>query len=264
MNRDIRLLIVLFSVSTLLMLGANIIHFRGGHFPLSAVNWLLIGFVTFWVAFRLLFLKKKDSQLRIFGSFFFLFSLFISTMAIAHLPLFLPHSVHEFFSKSMHWGYLISHIFLYLSLVVFIRLPLDWVAPRFKNLGSAFFIFLGGVTTVLNFLRISSPEYNHSTGITLLNVDPLLGKLVALNVALAWVPAGIYFIVKGARSQEKNVRIRSILLGIGLLAATIGGPLHDISRQAIVFLIADIVILAGIIILASGTMYRQEDKNQTS
>ena len=230
---------------------------------MSALNWLLMGFITFWVSLRLFSLNKKDFQLRTFSLFFLFFSLFISIMALAHFPLLLSHNLknHELFSKAMHLGYAIGHIFLYLSLAVFVRLLLSWAAPRLKNIGSAFFLLLGGATTVLNFLLPSLPEFSHSTGVTLLNVAPLVGKLVALNVALAWVPAGIYFIVKGVRSQEKNVRRRAILLGIGLLIATIGGPLHDISQQAIMFLIADIVVLAGIVILASGVMYKEEAKS---
>ncbi|MDO8663765.1 MAG: hypothetical protein Q7K28_02940 [Candidatus Wildermuthbacteria bacterium] len=260
MNKNIRFLIILFFISVFLMLGSNIVPFKEGHFPLTSTNLVLMGFITFWVAHRLFYLKKKDYQFRIFGLFFFLFFLFVLIMAIPHLLLLLPHLEHKIFRQGMHLGYLIGHIFLYLSLVVFIRLPLNWVAPRFKNIGSAFFLLLGGVTTILNFLLPSLPEYNHSTGITLFNVNPLVGKLVALNVVLAWVPTGIYFIVKGMRGLEKNLRRRCMLLGIGLLVATIGGPLHDISREAVMFLIADIVVLAGIVILAVGVMYEGEDK----
>ncbi|MDO8424557.1 MAG: hypothetical protein Q7S70_01295 [bacterium] len=262
MNKEIRFLAILFIVSASAMLGAHIIHFQGGHFPLTAINLISMGFVSFWISFRLFSSTRKDFQLRIFASFFFLFFLFMISMIIAHIPLFFYHKDHEIFSRDMHWGYLIGHIFLYLSLAVFIRLPLHWVAPRLKNAGSVFFLLLGGVTTVLNVLKPSLPEYSHSTGITFFNVDPLVGKLVALNVLLVWVPAGIYFIVKGVRSQERNVRWRALLLGIGLLVATLGGPLHDISREPIVFLIADIVVLAGIIILASGVMYRDKSENQ--
>ena len=260
MDRNIRLLIILFFTSAFLMAAGTIIKFRGGHFPLSALNWLLIGFITAWVALRLFSSDRKDSQLNTFNLFFILFSLFISIMAFAHFPLFLPHSTanHELFSKIMHWGYAVGHIFLYLALAVFVRLPLNWASPRLKNLGSAFFLLLGGLTTVLNFLMPSLPEFSHATGVTLLNVNPLVGKLVALNVVLAWVPSAIYFIVKGARSREKIIRRRALLLGTGLLIATIGGPLHDISQQAIMFFIADVVVLAGIVILASGVMYKEE------
>ena len=224
---------------------------------MSAINWLLISLVTFWAALRLF--AKKDFQLRIFSVFFFLFSLFMFIMTAAHFVLLFSHLNHEIFRQSMHWGFVIGHIFLYLSLAVFIRLPLDWIAAPLKNIGSAFFILFGGITTVLNFLLPNLPEYSHSTGITLLNVDPLVGKLIALNVVLAWVPAGIYFIIKGARGREKNARRRAMLLGIGLFIATLGGPLHDVSRQVIAFLVADIVVLAGIVILASGVMYQKEE-----
>lgn len=260
MNREITFLIILFFATIFLMVGANFIQFQEGHFPVSAANWLLIGLITLWIALRLFFSGKKDFQLRVFGLFFFLFSLFILMMAVAHLPLFLFHENHELFEQTMHLGYAIGHIFLYLSFAVFIQLPLQWIAPHFKNLGSAFFLLLGGVTTTLNFLLPSLPEFSHATGVTLLNVSPLVGKLVALNVVLAWVPAGIYFIVKGARSHEKNVRWRAMLLGIGLIVATIGGPLHDISQQAMMFLVADIVVLAGIVIVASGVMYKIQEQ----
>jgi hypothetical protein len=259
MNRDIKILISLFFTSAFLMAAGTIIKFQGGHFPLSALNWLLIGFITAWVAFRLFSSNKKDSQLVTFNLFFLFFSLFISIMAFAHFPLFLPHSRnnHELFSQIMHLGYATGHIFLYLSLAVFVRLPLNWASPRLKNIGSAFFLLLGIVTTVLNFLMPSMPEFSHATGVTLLNVAPLVGKLVALNVVLAWVPSAIYFIVKGARSREKIIRRRAMLLGIGLLIATVVGPLHDISQQAMMFFIADVVVLAGIVILASGVMYKE-------
>lgn len=259
-NKEIRFFIILASISITTMIVVNFINIKEGHLPLTAINTILMGLVAFWVAVRL---NKRSAQLRVFGLFFFLFSLFTLLMTLPHLYLLFPHLDHEAFNQSLHWGYVIGHIFLYLSLAVFIRLPLHWAAPRLKNLGSAFFVILGAVTTLFNILLPNTPNYIHATGITMFNADPLVGKLVAINVVLAWVPAGIYFIVKGIRSQEKVLRSRSLLLGIGLMIATIGGPLHDISQKEIVFLIADIVVLIGIVVLGSGVLYQKEEKIKT-
>lgn len=253
MNRDIRFVIVLFLVEAVL-LTVSYINASNGFIPLTAVSHISMSIVTFFVASRL-FATKKRGETRSFGVFFLLASIFTFLIALPHIYLLFSKDQNTF-AKIMDLGYIVGHIFLYLSLAVFIRIPLQWIYPKLKNLGTAFFLTLGAVTTILNVMRPGSPVFDSSTGLTLLNVDPLVGKFVAITAILAWVPAGIYFIVKGIKTHEKVVRVRALFIGIGLLVAIIGGPLHDVAKQTIHYLIADIVALAGFSIIAIGVLYK--------
>lgn len=255
MNRDIKFVIVLFLVETALLI-ISYVNASNGQIPLTAVAHVCMGIITFWVASRLLFTKNKASEeARSFGWFFLLVSMFVMTFALPHIFLLFSKD-QNMFSKIMDLGYIIGHIFLYLSLAVFIRVPLQWIFPRLKNAGSAFFLILGAITTALNIMRPGSPKFDYATGLTILNVNPLVGKLVAINAILAWVPAGIYLIVKGLKSRSKVVRIRALFIGIGLIVTIIGGPLHDVAKQTVHYLIADLVAVAGFSIVAIGVLYK--------
>lgn len=256
MNKDIRFIVIFFFINAALMVWG---YFSQKVFvPLTGNAHLLMGLVTFWAAARLFSAKNKDSATRTFSLFFFFFSMFMLFMTLPHLLLAMPDKYRAMFGQGMNWGYIIGHVFTYLSLAVFIRIPLAWTFPKLKNLGTAFFLLFGSVITFINIIRPNTPVFNTATGITLLNADPLVGKLIAIIAALAFVPAAVYFIIKGIRSKEGIVRGRALLFGIGLVVTTIGGPIHDVARQRILFLVADILALAGLCILTMGVFYKAD------
>lgn len=64
------------------------------------------------------------------------------------------------------------------------------------------------------------------------------------------------------RDNKNSGRMRAILLGLGLIVITLGGPTHGIAQDAFIFLIADILILSGIAIIASSIFYHVPMKEE--
>ncbi|MDP3982038.1 MAG: hypothetical protein Q8P70_00580 [bacterium] len=248
----------MFIIALVSMTGAFLLQPGGGylHFPFGGFSWLVMSLVILAAAWRLYF-KKADrkelgTQVKTFALSLACFAAFLFIMFLPHIPLFFTHNDHGFFSEQMNLAYILGHIFLYLSLAVFVRVPLSMTHPKYMMPGMVFFLILGAVTTIINFILPNAPEFHHASGLTLLGVDPLVGKLVAINVALAWVPAGAYFIWSGITALNTFVKRRGLLLGSGLLVATIGGPLHDIVASAPMFLTADLVTILGNLMVAAG------------
>lgn len=257
----------IFLVATLTMTGAFLLQPGGvdAHFPLGGFSWLVMALVLFIIARRLhlknVERKGLDVQVKAFAIFFTCFGAFLFIMFLPHTSLlFSHHYAHEAFGLQMNWAYIIGHLFLYLGLAAFIRIPLSLAFPKLVPWGFWFFLALGALTTMVNIFLPNTPVFHHPSGLTLLGANPLVGALVAINVTLAWVPAGIYFIWSGIASQDSFVRMRGLLLGSGLLITTIGGPLHDIVESALMFLIADVVTILGVVVIASGVFLTSPQK----
>ncbi len=256
MNKEIKTLIIVFIFAVILMFLSYFQSAPFSHFPITGISTLLMAIMSGVVGIRLIMNKERTENITNFAFFFLLFALFMFFMFIPKVFLFFPHGEdHTLFNELMHWGYVIGHAFLYISLAVFIRIPLSFTYKKWKNIGSIFFLFLGTVTTIINIIYPNQTSFDHSTGVTILGVNSLVGGLVGVNVLLAWVPAGIYFLYHAYKKTNPIVRRKSLLLGLGLIITTIGGPLHDISYEPLILFIADIVVLLGIAVLASGVFY---------
>ncbi len=262
MNKEIRTLTISSILAIVIMFLSYFQWFVFEHFPVSATGMILMAIISGVVGVRLLSREDRDENILNFGIFFSLFSIFQLFLFIPHVSLFFPHSEdHIVFTEMMRWGYIVGHVFLFASLAVFIRIPLSFIREKWKNAGSAVFVGLGTLTTVLSAANPLDLLFDHSVGITVFNVDPTVGALIALNAFLAWIPAGIFFLYLGLKSKDRFLRRRGVLLGIGLITTTIGGPLHAVPEPAILF-IAETVTLLGITILACGVFYEIDKTKQ--
>lgn len=257
MNRSIRLIVMLFIVVTAL-LTVSYINARSGHVPLMAIAHISMGLISVWAAMRLFAVKDKGDTVRDFAWFFTSFAIFVLFLVLPHIFLLSIFHDHSMFSSAMNWGYIIGHVFLFISLAIFIRIPLQWISPKLKNIGTAFFLVLGAFTTIVSIILQSAPTFEESTGLTFLNINPLVANIVVINVVLAWLPAAIYFIIKGIKASRKIVRMRALLIGIGIIVLMIGGPMHDLAKTSVMYFLADFLALGGVALLASGVLYKVE------
>lgn len=257
--KEIRIIASLAILLIGIMISAYLLTLGGVRLPLSHIDWLVTGSISLWIAYRLRkkFFEHYSGEIRDFQWFFFYFGLFLLTLASSG---FAAYSDPAFYSSAATLTHRIGHIFFFFSAVFFIRIPLSWYNPKLKNAGSLIFLFLGAVTTLLNLSRPGSSEL-HTSGINIRHLDPLVSQLI-ISVGLTWLPIAGYFLYRGFKSHEHVVRMRAIFLGLGLIVITLGGPTHGIAQDAFIFLIADILILSGIVIIASSIFYHVPMKEE--
>lgn len=76
--------------------------------------------------------------------------------------------------------------------------------------------------------------------------------------ALAWLPAIVIFVSEAIRNKDRFVKIRSLLLSIGLLLLLVFGQMHDSVKTWQGFLFADFMTVVSYFIVMAGVLYRNK------
>lgn len=252
--RNIIFIISVYIFFILIAFGTYLFSFQT-KIPITHIDILIVGIISLLVAERLRIRQKGEisvRSIRDFQLFFFNFSIFMFFMA---LPGLFFNDVHRY----QQWivpTFWIGHIFLYISLAYFIRIPLFWINPIWINYGFSFVILLGSITTAVNIWLPISADILPS-GTTYWHIDIVLGILIATNVALGLLPAGIYFIYRGFLDTDMVIKTQTLLIGVGLIILFLGGPLHDVVKTPLLFFLTDIMFSLGVVLIALGVFYRE-------
>lgn len=260
---EAKITLIVFAVVALFLIGSYISNPLESPYvlPLSHIDLFGITILCFWIAYRIrrqVVSEHATEQIQDFIYFFFLMGLFFLFLAAPGITL-LPYP--DSYGPAAAWGYRLAHIFLYIAIAYFVRIPLSWYKPSLKNAASIAAIVLGIIATGIA-LRSAIQITLLESGITIWNPDPLLGFLIIAISLLGWVPAGAYFIYKAISFDERVNRIRSLLLGIGILLMVAGGPFHNITQDSLVIFIGDLILLVGTAVIALGVFYRHNAPHQ--
>ncbi|GEM_PF-920823 len=228
--------------------------------PLTGLTHTINGLVLALIGAKLYNDSAKeagaDPAKKYFMNFFFSFGVFQLIMGLAHAVLYVNQSA---FAAVMNWGYIIGHVFLYLSLAFTLMVPLELSLPgkKIKNIAFSLIAIFGLAITYINIIKPNQPFFESKTGITFFNADPLVGKLIPIIVLLSWGVSVLIFIYHGLKSRNNRLAMaRSLVISLGLILLIVGGPLHDVAQTSLQFLMADILTLLGSLILASGTLLK--------
>lgn len=217
-------------------------------------SWALIG-----VRMRNLELAASR-QMKLLHNFFFYIAVFFLLMFLPHLWLSIDAAKFPFY---MALGYTIGHVFLYVSLTYMARLFCS-LSPRLaskERVAAAICVLLNVAITVLTAATMLfgvRPAYDAVHRVTLFHANPVVGVSIALFSASVIAPTAVLMIVNGIRNARS--RVRSFLLGGGLLILFLGGPVHDTARTAMLYMIADSVTTFGLLVIAAGVLYRFEER----
>lgn len=192
---------------------------------------------------------------------------FVLYMGIFFMLMFLPHLSLNFaptmFPVLMAWGYTIGHIFMYIGFLCIGRLFFS-IMPRIAKAEKTFFtigLIATGIATIINAVTMvwgTRPGFDYEQNVTLLNAHPIVGATIGLFALVCVVPMSILLIRNSFIST--NGRVRSLLLGIGLLLMMIGGPMHDVARTSMMYIIADVITTLALVITAIGIAYKMHDR----
>jgi hypothetical protein len=102
------------------------------------------------------------------------------------------------------------------------------------------------------------PEFNQATGIIDFHTTALINLGDATFGILGAVPAGILMIISGFINAR--TRIRSFLIGGGIVILMITGPFVEGAKQPTPALIANSFSVIGLLVLTLGVAYRIDQK----
>lgn len=239
--------------------------------PLTGLTHLVDGIISILLGIKLWRdLKIKTEKESIVARKYFVY--FFSLLGIFQLMLALPHlslySNPSSFPMLMTSAFIIGHVFLYLALAFMLLVPFElyFLNKKIKYAVFSVIALFGTFITYTNIIKPNTPVFDTKTGITLLNTDPAVGQLILIIVLLGWGVSATMFIYNGIklRRGSNNAIVRDLLIASGLIVLIMGGPLHDIAKKPVHYLIADLLLLVGFILMASGVFYRTKKDELTN
>jgi hypothetical protein len=192
---------------------------------------------------------------------------FFLYIGIFSLLMFLPNLWLTFapadFPLVMAIGYTVGHIFLFIAATEIGRLFVSMV-PRLVNWDKGVLTFgivvniAATITTAVTMIFGVQPQYDYQEHVILFNAATPVGIFIAGFMIVTVLPPTILFLADGIRNSAH--RLRSFLLGIGFILMIAGGPLHDNATSASMYVAADILTIAAVILVAAGVLYRYEER----
>lgn len=210
----------------------------GAHLVMAALTTLA------YFKLRKSYRDSGAETLNYFSKFFGMFSLF---MYVQGMPFLIPQALS---SVKLGAFFMFGHLFLFAALAYLALVPLHIWRPGLKKYGFWGNILAGGVVTLVNSLYWTKPTIEG--GIVLFNVVPPVGPLIGVvDVVTMILLAGALF-VRLAWERSGAERSKFLLLALGMLVITVGGPLHDNATSLMMYSVADVMTLFGIGFIMSG------------
>lgn len=227
---------LLTAIGTLVMVGAWIVvggHAKSGGQPLIRLVKLLDHYLVFMALYLVL--------------------AWLPYTALAIMP--------QSFATAAAWGYLLSHVCLYVACIQAARLTCELV-PRTRRLEQLIVgagVVLAGVLTVGGAIALlggpGRPQYNYNEHLIQLNAPLWLNLGASLFALVAFLPVAI-MLLRTAQTASGARRTRAGLLGGGLLLQAAASPLHEFAAIWTAYAAADGMMIAGAVTLAAGVLYR--------
>lgn len=191
----------------------------------------------------------------------FMFSIFYGVfMLTPHLLLYFRP---ELFPEVMGVAFVLGHIFLYLSFLQMMRLTFS-IVPGLSN--KQFLVLIFGALAIVAMAVLAThsmvlgtrPSYNDNTHITTFNTPANVNNLDAAVGLIAVVPAAVLMIINGVINAA--MRARSLLIGFGMIALMITGPMVEGAHTVQSFVVANSLSVLALLILTVGIAYRMEQR----
>ncbi|MEM3499847.1 MAG: hypothetical protein QXI17_04270 [Candidatus Bilamarchaeaceae archaeon] len=207
---------------------------------ISGSLFLITGFYVF-----LSWKKKKEFLLQVFG--IFLLSMGIQMIC---LTLGLAAFFDNYLMSNICW--LIAHIFLIVAMSNLVILPIRIKFPTkeelVRKIGISYLV-IGGLILLLNLPRVElfkTPE-----NIINWRVPPMSVAVIVFCASTVSIFSAYVFIAESLKIENKLMKLRSILLALGILVFFIGGPMHNaVTNVRMAILAASLSVLGVFLILA--------------
>lgn len=186
------------------------------------------------------------------NKFYFYFERFTLSMSMFFLIMALPNLFFPNDSVMLGLGYVIGHIFLYVSYAYLARIALFIFKPSFNSINIyRIYLLAAAAITALNIIFFNYPVVQ-ADGITAYNAAGPIGIAITAISILTLLPSAILFIREAFR-QPQHMR-RFIHIGLSFLFIIVGGPLHDIATTSTMYIVADVVTTLGFLLMLLGVV----------
>lgn len=215
--------------------------------PLTGIGHFVDFIVLAFFYYRLRKSKVANNK------FFFYFERFTLSMGIFFLLMAIPNLILTGNSFMLGLGYVIGHIFLYISYAYLIRVSLLILKPSFDSTKIfTSYLLLALIITLTNIYYFNYPVILKD-GITAFNVNPLVGILIIFISMMTLLPSAVLFIREAFMQPQQ--RTRFALIGVSFILIIIGGPMHDVATAPATYMLADVVTTIGFITMFFGVIF---------
>jgi hypothetical protein len=200
-----------------------------------------------------------QTSVKYLTNYFGYLAIFVAIMTVPYF--WLPVSPAAF-STAMAWGYVVGHIFCYIGFMC-VALMVCSLVPRLNNkigIVATLFLVADVVATVINAKTMIwgiKPYYNAANNLTYLQPSTAVGIAIAVTSLASMLPAAILFILSAVRDSGPR-RVKSALLASGFILVMIGGPMNDNSHTAVMYTLAVVITITGVLIVGAGVGYQIE------
>src|SRR3989344_3388227 len=150
------------------------------------------------------------------------------------------------------WLWAIAHLFMFISLCYFIRVPLKMSFPRLEKLifkASLLYSAIGLAVLFMNAPQVTAQL--EANGVYLFKV-PLMSTLVIVIFTTLTMVFSAATLLKAFFKNELSLvyRLRGLILGAGMIVYLTSGPAHNLIRSPKGTILVDaLLILAGLLFI---------------
>lgn len=224
--------------------------------PITPLIDLTNSILCLFCALKLSKSYKKDKSDQVIKYFYFAYiSLFV-----AYIFFSLPRMFFPLNSSVIGFGFIFAHIFLFLATGYFLIVSIYFINHEINKNLFYIFLFLSACVIVFILIRFPHPINNQETGITDWNIDQTVGLLITALFLIVLIPGAIVFFYQGFRSKLNLVKVRSLLIGCGLILLIIAAATFYSAKTQKEALISDIFSLSSFFVIFLGVYYTQSNK----
>jgi hypothetical protein len=206
-----------------------VLSFAGKLSPVAGLGFILVSMAVlwWWVSYRLHLIwagytPEEKATNKLVNDLRWMFAAgaaFWTIDVIPHVVLvILGIPVEEV--TIVHWT---GHILLFLYNILAVRIAVSFFDPRWKNAAT---IFVGIVSLIALTASALHPDFFVTipgSAYPLLHSDPTYAAFNMASNIFSVGLFGLYLIVKGLLEKDRTVRIRALLMGVGIAMEVPGG-----------------------------------------
>ncbi len=226
--------------------------------PYGTFTFLFAMLINFWVAIylRRVISETADTSLTVtldtLRKYFLVMGFFFLFDGIAHvgLPALYPNPL---IASHMHT---FAHIFFFVGNAIIIRIPLSFLNAGWKNIGSFIMGILGVFVVMWRFINTDQLIYIFGPNLPPIIITDKISDLtfIVANLIGLLIP-GLYLIYRGIKSADHIVRVRAILLGLGMAVFFSVGPVIDFLQNQYLQLTIHLLIATSFFLMGGSAFY---------
>jgi len=153
---------------------------------------------------------------------------------------------------------------LYIAATHFAKITAFFINVRWVQRVFLVFLLASVIAVVLSIVYFTYPHYDITTGITDWDIHPVTGVVSMIIFAVALLPSIFLFFWQGFRSKNRIVRIRSLLISIGLSLLIITAYTYYTATTQIASLVSDLFSVTSFLVIFFGVIYRRSFSSRVS